>query len=75
LQVWTEDEHYHVRRLCSDGPRPRLPWARSLTLPYDVGIPLLDRLFADPRAASPRSVANHINDISKKDPHLVPDTL
>ncbi|GGW43067.1 hypothetical protein [Streptomyces xantholiticus] len=75
LLVWTEDEHYHVRRLCSEGTRPRLPWARNLTLPYDVGIPLLDRLFADPTRYVTRSVANHVNDISKKDPNLALDTL
>ena len=40
LQVWTEDAHYHVRRLGSEGTRPRLPWALSLTLPHDVGIQL-----------------------------------
>src|SRR5829696_7782111 len=75
LQVWTEDAHYHVRRLCSEGTRPRLPWALSLTLPHDVGIPLLDRLFADPTRYVTRSVANHVNDISKKDPELALDTL
>ena len=75
LQIWTEDEHYHVRRLCSEGTRPRLPWALSLTLPHDVGIPLLDRLFADPTRYVTRSVANHVNDISKKDPALALDTL
>jgi 3-methyladenine DNA glycosylase AlkC len=75
LQIWTEDEHYHVRRLCSEGTRPRLPWAPSLMLPHDVGIPLLDRLFADPTRYVTRSVANHVNDISKKDPELALDTL
>lgn len=75
LLVWTEDEHYHVRRLCSEGTRPRLPWARNLTLPYEVGIPLVDRLFADPTRYVTRSVANHVNDISKKDPDLALDTL
>jgi 3-methyladenine DNA glycosylase AlkC len=75
LQVWTEDQHYHVRRLCSEGTRPRLPWARSLMLPHDVGIPLLDRLFADPTRYVTRSVANHVNDVSKKDPDLALDTL
>ena len=44
-------------------------------MPYDVGIPLLDRLFADPTRYVTRSVANHVNDISKKDPHLALDTL
>lgn len=75
LLAWTEDQHYHVRRLCSEGTRPRLPWARNLTLPYDVGIPVLDRLFADPTRYVTRSVANHINDICKKNPGLALDTL
>jgi 3-methyladenine DNA glycosylase AlkC len=42
---------------------------------YDVGIPLLDRLFADPTRYVTRSVANHVNDIFKKDPRLPLDTL
>jgi 3-methyladenine DNA glycosylase AlkC len=75
LQIWTEDEHRRVRRLCNEGTRPRLPCPPSLTLPYHVGIPLLDRLFADPTRYVTRSVANHVNDISKKDPHLALDTL
>ncbi|MBT2365745.1 hypothetical protein J7E88_10570 [Streptomyces sp. ISL-10] len=40
-----------------------------------MGIPLLDRLFADPTRYVTRSVANHVNDISKKDPNLALDTL
>jgi 3-methyladenine DNA glycosylase AlkC len=75
LQIWTEDEHCRVRRLCNEGTRPRLPCAPRLTPPYDVGIPLLDRLLADPTRYVTWSVANHINDISKKDPHLALDTL
>ncbi|MFE5549798.1 hypothetical protein ACFQ71_39265 [Streptomyces sp. NPDC056534] len=75
LLAWSEDQHYHVRRLCSEGTRPRLPWARNLTLPYDAGIPVLDRLFADPTRYVTRSVANHVNDISKKNPDLALDTL
>jgi hypothetical protein len=50
-------------------------WASSLTLPYDAGIPLLDRLFADATRYVTGSVANHVNDVSKKDPHLALDTL
>jgi 3-methyladenine DNA glycosylase AlkC len=75
LLIWTEDEHYHVRRLCSEGTRPRLPWAGNLTLPYDAAIPVLDRLFSDPTRYVTRSVANHVNDISKKNPDLALDTL
>jgi 3-methyladenine DNA glycosylase AlkC len=40
-----------------------------------VGIPLLDRFFADPTRYVTRSVANHVNDISKKDLHLALDNL
>jgi hypothetical protein len=50
LQVWTGDEHYHLRRLCSQGTRPRLSWAQRLMLPHDVGIPLLDGSSRTPHA-------------------------
>jgi 3-methyladenine DNA glycosylase AlkC len=43
--------------------------------PHDVGIPLLDRLFANPMRYITRWVANHVNDISKTDPHVALDTL
>jgi hypothetical protein len=58
-----------VRRRVVEPIQHSPPWASSLTLPYDVGIPLLDLLFADPTRYVTRSVANHVNDISKKDPH------
>jgi 3-methyladenine DNA glycosylase AlkC len=73
LQVWTRDEHYHLRRLCSQGTRPRLSSAQRLMLPR--GIPLLYRLFANPMRYITRWVANHVNDISKTDPHVALDTL
>ena len=64
-----------ARRGGGTDPTQPPPWASSLTLPYDVGIPLLDRLFADPTRYVTGSVANHVNDISEKDPHLALDTL
>jgi 3-methyladenine DNA glycosylase AlkC len=64
-----------ARRGGGTDPTQPPPWASSLTLPYDVGIPLLDRLFADPTRYVTGSVANHINDISEKDPHLALHTL
>src|SRR5215213_8958127 len=64
-----------ARRGGETDPTQPPPWALSLTLPYDVGIPLLDRLFADPTRYVTGSVANHVNDISEKDPHLALDTL
>ncbi|MBB2915598.1 3-methyladenine DNA glycosylase AlkC [Streptosporangium becharense] len=72
---WTRDEHYHVRRLCSEGTRPRLPWARRLSVPASAAIPILDNLFDDRTRFVTRSVANHLNDIAKSDPDLVVETL
>ena len=75
LMKWTSDPHYHVRRLCSEGTRPRLPWARRLSVPTTAGLPILDQLFADPTRFVTRSVANHLNDIAKTDPDTVVATL
>jgi 3-methyladenine DNA glycosylase AlkC len=75
LLGWAGDEHYHVRRLCSEGTRPRLPWSRKLVVPAATAIPILDKLFCDPTRFVTRSVANHINDISKTDPDLAINTL
>lgn len=75
LTQWASDNHYHVRRLCSEGTRPRLPWAKRLTTPLGYAIPLLDRLHSDPTRYVTRSVANHINDISKTEPDLALDLL
>lgn len=72
---WTTDPHYHVRRLCSEGTRPKLPWAKRLAVPVDYALPLLDNLYADPTRYVTRSVANHLNDISKLDPDLALNTL
>ena len=75
---WAEDENEHVRRLASEGTRPRLPWARRL--PFLVAapqhtLPILERLQADPSEYVRRSVANHLNDISKDHPEWVLDLL
>lgn len=69
------DEHYHVRRLASEGTRAKLPWAQKLTTDYRKPLPILDMLYADQTRYVTRSVANHLNDISKVDPALVVETL
>lgn len=53
LAAWTDDEHYHLRRLCSEGTRPRLPWAGNLGLPPDAAIAILGKALHRPRATSP----------------------
>lgn len=75
LLTWAEDANYHVRRLCSEGTRPTLPWSRKLIVPPTWPVPILEKLYADPTRYVTRSVANHLNDISKSDAGLVIATL
>jgi 3-methyladenine DNA glycosylase AlkC len=63
-----KDANPHVRRLTSEGTRPRLPWASKIdSLVKDPGpsIPILEELKNDPDLYVRRSVANHIGDIAK----------
>lgn len=75
LAIWAQDENYHVRRLISEGTRPKLPWARKVTLDLDQTLPLLDMLQGDGTRFVTRSVANHLNDVAKTDPQAVLDRL
>lgn len=76
LRHWTRDPDPHVRRLCSEGTRPRLPWAMRLpALIKDPrpALPILEALKDDPELYVRRSVANHLGDIAKDHPALVLD--
>lgn len=75
LLKWSTDENYHVRRLTSEGMRPRLPWAQKIILSPEKALPILDNLFSDKTRYVTRSVANHMNDLSKVNPELVLETL
>ncbi len=76
LTVWSTDDNYHVRRLVSEGTRALLPWAGRLhSISYQDPLPFLTTLHTDKTRYVTRSVANHMNDIAKKDPKLVVDTL
>ena len=75
LLVWSKDPHYHVRRLCSEGTRPKLPWSQKINITITDPLPILDNLFSDNTRFVTRSVANHINDISKIDPALALKTI
>lgn len=73
LMEWTQDPDPHVRRLCSEGSRPRLPWA--IRIPAFIkdprpALPILEALKDDPDLYVRRSVANHIGDIAKDHPEL-----
>ncbi|NJP05351.1 MAG: DNA alkylation repair protein [Chloroflexaceae bacterium] len=74
LQTWVHDDNTHVRRLVSEGTRPRLPWAARLQMAIDNPEPmiaLLEQLKDDPSPYVRKSVANHLNDITKDHPQRV----
>ncbi|MHA1127556.1 MAG: hypothetical protein ACTSRN_01225 [Alphaproteobacteria bacterium] len=75
LTGWAKDDNYHVRRLVSEGTRPTLPWGIKVDLEARDTLALLQVLHGDGARFVTRSVANHLNDISKKQPGLVVDTL
>lgn len=74
MQGWVSDSNRHVRRLVSEGTRPRLPWAMRLPAlmadPRPI-LPLLEALRDDDEEYVRRSVANSLNDIAKDHPDLV----
>lgn len=74
MHKWSQDENEHVRRLASEGSRPRLPW--SFKLDAVIANPettrrILDNLRADEALYVRKSVANHLNDITKDSPQYV----
>ncbi|PCJ84532.1 MAG: DNA alkylation repair protein [Flavobacteriales bacterium] len=74
LLLWSKHENKKVRRLASEGSRPRLPWAMALpnfkTDPKPI-LPILNNLKHDACEVVRRSVANNLNDISKDNPQIV----
>ena len=74
METWSRDADEHVRRLSSEGCRPRLPWSFHLDAlianPEPVA-PILENLKADPSLYVRKSVANHLNDITKDHPEWV----
>jgi 3-methyladenine DNA glycosylase AlkC len=74
LARWAHDPSEHVRRLVSEGSRPRLPWGmrlQQLVQDPTPTLPLLAALQDDESATVRRSVANHLNDIAKDHPQVV----
>ena len=65
---WSQDTSVHVRRLSSEGMRPRLPWAKKIDQfiidPKPI-LPILENLKQDNSLFVKKSVANNLNDILK----------
>jgi 3-methyladenine DNA glycosylase AlkC len=74
MHEWSNDDDEHVRRLASEGSRPRLPW--SFKLDMVINNPestrgILENLKEDDSLYVRKSVANHLNDITKDSPQYV----
>lgn len=77
MQSWSLHPEHTVRRLASEGTRPRLPWA--MAVPYlkknpELVLPILENLKNDSSESVRRSVANSLNDIAKSHPQIVLET-
>ncbi len=71
MQAWSKDKNHHVRRLSSEGSRPRLPWSFKLDEVIKnpkVTRSILENLRQDEELYVRKSVANHLNDITKENP-------
>lgn len=76
LLEWSLDADEHVRRLASEGLRPRLPWGihlKKMIAEPEHSLPLLTNLRNDPSLYVRKSVANHLNDHAKAHPDFVLD--
>lgn len=74
MLTWAKNKNEHIRRLASEGSRPRLPWGIALQVykndPTDI-LPILEILKEDESLYVRKSVANNLNDISKDNPKIV----
>ena len=74
FQKWTKSKNHHVRRLATEGCRPRLPWGEALQVfkknPAAI-LPILENLKNDESEYVRKSVANNLNDISKDHQEVV----
>lgn len=78
MHDWSLDDNEHVRRLASEGSRPRLPWSfrlEPIQADPTLAAKILDNLKADNSLYVRKSVANHLNDITKDHPDWVLDLI
>ena len=71
MALVAQHDHEDVRRLASEGTRPRLPSGPKVQALHDdpeIGIELLEALRHDPSETVRRSVASHLNDVARNDP-------
>lgn len=74
MAKWTQSENHHIRRLASEGCRPRLPWSfklENVCRDPQLTLPILSKLKEDQEPYVKKSVANHLNDFSKDHPEFL----
>lgn len=74
ISTWTKEDNHHVRRLASEGTRPKLPWAAKLKIIEEnpaLVKPILFDLQKDESLYVRKSVGNHLNDLTKINSELV----
>ena len=77
IETWAQSDNDDIRRLASEGTRAFLPWAtrvRGLLLHPRATLPIITALYRDPSEYVRRSVANHLNDLSRQQPEIVLET-
>jgi len=77
IQTWTTSDDEHVRRLASEGTRAFLPWSirvQGLLAQPRATLPIITALYRDSSEYVRRSVANHLNDLSRQQPAIVVET-
>jgi len=78
MMLWSKHPNEHVRRLASEGCRPRLPWGMALQIfkkDSSKVLNILEQLKSDSSLYVRKSVANNLNDISKDNPQAVIDVV
>jgi 3-methyladenine DNA glycosylase AlkC len=78
MHDWALDTNEHVRRLASEGSRPRLPWSfhlEPIQADPNLAAAILEALKGDDSLYVRKSVANHLNDVTKKHPGWVLDRI
>ncbi|MFY0696778.1 MAG: DNA alkylation repair protein [Balneola sp.] len=78
METWSMNSNKHIRRLSSEGGRPRLPWATKLQMFIDNPnplFPILENLKDDPSKYVQKSVANCLNDILKDNPEIAKNMI
>lgn len=78
MKKWSKSKNFHLRRLASEGLRPKLPWAAKLELFIENPEPvfeILELLKEEPIKFVQKSVANHLTDYIKVNPVAAADLI